>query len=162
MKTSLRAVALFFLIGSLFSACKPKNSAEEVDLVTQYVGTYDPIQYTANTTISTAAGDELFSRDEARGTLVIEKGTGALDEFFINIQFPGYNEQLTAKLTGTKFTIVNKQKEALVFGINNLSGDYKGYGEFTDDNKIIYQFTTQATQTGYSLKKIGAFTGPRK
>ncbi|MBC8154296.1 MAG: hypothetical protein H7Z72_15440, partial [Bacteroidetes bacterium] len=143
-------------------ACKQKNSAEEIDLVTQYVGTYDPIQYTATTIISTSAGDELFSRDEARGTLTIEKGTAASDEFFINIKFPGYNEQLTAKLDGTKFTIISKQKEVLVFGMNNLNGDYKGYGEFTSDNKVIYQLTTQANQTGYSLKKVGSFTGPKK
>ncbi|MBC8152970.1 MAG: hypothetical protein H7Z72_08675 [Bacteroidetes bacterium] len=158
MKASLRIVTLFLLIGSTFSACKQNESAEEIDLRTQYVGAYDPIQYNAVTYV----GDFPSAPDQGRGALTVEKGTGGNKEFFINITFPGYSEQLVAELDGRNFRVINKSKEDLVVLGRSLPADYVATGEFTTDNQIIINLVVQTTNSGTLVKKVGSFTGPKK
>lgn len=158
MKPSLSVIALFFFIGSTFSACKTKNSAEEIDIRTPYVGAYDPILYQAVTYI----GNFPSAPDQGRGTLTVERSTGGNKEIFINISFPGYTEQLVAELDGTKFKVVNKQKEALLVQGRNLNADYTATGEFTSDNQIIINLVVQTNDSNTLIKKVGSFTGPRK
>ncbi len=157
MKTSLRSFLLFLLVVTAFSACK-KSTVDAVDVRAAYVGTYDPVQYQAVTYV----GNFPSAPDQGRGTLTVEKGTGSNKEIFINITFPAYTEQLVGVLDGTKFTITNKTKEAITVLGRNLNGDYTGSGEFTTDNQIIINIVVQTTDSGTLVKKVGAFTGPKK
>ena len=158
MKAPLRIFLLVLLIGSVFSACKKKDSAEEIDIRTQYVGTYDPVQYSAQTYIGAVAG----APDQGRGTLTVEKGTGSAKEIFINISFPGYSEQLAANLDGSKFTVTNKNKESLTYLNKTVNADYTATGEFTADKSIIITLVVQTTDSGTLVKKVGTFAGPKK
>lgn len=160
MKTLLRSLVLALLVSGIFSACKKKNSAEEIDLRTPYVGTYDPIQYSANTYIGAVAG----TPDQSRGTLTVAKGTNNVKELAITIDFTnsGYKETLLAALDGTKFTVTSKQKDKLNYLNKSVDADYTASGEFTSDNQIIINIVIQTTDSGTLVKKVASYTGPKK
>ncbi len=158
MKTQFRAFLLLALLGSVVSACKSKNSAESIDLRAQYVGTYSPVQYQAVTYV----GNIVSAPDQGVGELVVAKGTGNNKEIFITINFPGYTEQLAADLDGTKFKVTSKNKEALSYLNKTVNADYSASGEFTTDNKIALSIVVQTTDNSTVVKKLGAFTGPKK
>ena len=158
MKTPFRPLLLLVLLSGSLITCKSKNSAEEIDIRTQYVGTYSPVQYQAVTYV----GNIVSAPDQGVGTLTVEKGTASTKQIFINISFPGYSEQLAADLTGARFTVTSKTKENLSYLNKTVSADYTASGEFTADNKIILSINVQTTDTGTLVKKLGSFTGPKK
>lgn len=137
--------------------CK-KNAADPVDPRLQYVGTYTPVQYQAVTYV----GNIVSAPDQGVGALSVDKGTGSAKEIFITINFPGYTEQLAADLDGTKFKVTSKTKENLTYLNKTVSADYTASGEFTSDGQIVLSIIVQTTDNGTLVKKIGAFTGPKK
>ena len=158
MKTHFRPLLLILLLSGALITCKSKDSVDTIDLRTQYVGTYDPIQYQAVTYV----GNIVSAPDQGVGTLAVAKGTGSSKEIFITINFPGYTEQLAADLDGTKFKVTSKTKEDLSYLNKKVSADYSATGEFTADNKIALSIIVQTTDNGTLVKKLGAFTGPKK
>lgn len=163
MKNSLRLLALALTLTGLTAGCKKSSHDPAIDLREKFVGTYDPMQFTA----STAIGAFALTPDEARGTMTVVKGA-ANDQIQINTSFPQlpvYNDTLTAILKDSAFTVTKHTNPVwntiTINSTTTVNSDFNASGEFTRDKNIIVRFTVQTIQNGTTISRIGSFTAPK-
>lgn len=148
------------VIGSLTTACKKSGGADDVDPRDQYIGVYDG-NYTSTLYINNTLP---ASGPEAGKVQITVTKAQAANQVYMELLFNSTAKQtLTAELTDSTYSVIDKRTEPLAFGGKTYEAAYTAQGQFLAKSKTVTLNTTAETlQQGVTLTKRGDITGVKK
>lgn len=162
---SIRNLLIALLVvGSFTTACKKSGgSGSDVDPRDQYVGTYDGGDrgYQSVITLGTLA----LNPEYGATTVVVTKSANPNE---IYIEAPSQSLKVTAELTGSTFTVIDKTSgQIFVPPTNTYTGAYKATGVFGKDqasgkNAFVLTATTELLKDGTTIKRVETYNGTLK
>lgn len=151
-----RSLTLFFVLLLAITACKTRNTEEDVDPRDQYVGAYAG-GYQAVIKI----GSSELDPESGNVTINISKSTNA-KEIYIEFVFDRTTEKLTAEINGADFTIIDKKTESFTINNTKIDAQYTATGKFVNGKEIVIQTQAGAVRGGVQYVKSGSISGTRK
>ncbi|MEZ0611491.1 hypothetical protein ACAW74_23470 [Fibrella sp. WM1] len=151
-----RFALLLFVCAGLFASCKKSGGGDvitPVDPRDRMVGAY-AVGYNIRITF---AGKELNPESNS-GTVTVSKNTQQASQLYIDFDFPGTKERVTAELSGNNFTVVDKKTEAIILNGTTFTGQYSATGQITTNSEFIYTGVSEDS----GLKKTTTVTGTKK
>lgn len=153
------ALLAIVLVGSLTTACKKSGiGGADVDPRDQYIGTYDG-GYSASNLVNNSLES---SREEGKVSVTITKSE-VPNQFYVDLVFNGTaSQKLTAEMTNSTFTIIDKQSETLIFdGKSYPNSKYTATGQFVEKD-FLMNTVTETLASGVTLSRRGIINATRK
>lgn len=155
------------LIGSFATACKKSGgSGPEIDPRDQYVGTYEGGEGAYNSVIT--IGTLALSPEKGPASITVTKSANPKE---IYIDIANRPPKLTAELNGANFTVIDRTSDQITLVVNGqrnvIDGNYTATGVFGKDqasgkDAIVITATTEALQSGTTIKRVESINGTRK
>lgn len=151
-----RSLTLFFVLLLGISACKTKNTEEDVDPRDQYVGTYEG-GYQSQILLNNYG----FNPETGKLNIKVSKASNP-KEIYLELVFPAATEKLTAEMDNNKFTVIDKKQESITVLSETVVAKYTATGTFPSAKEITINTVAGGVLGSNEIKRTGSITGTRK